>query len=200
LQIILVGQPELLEKLRRPELCQFAQRISVSYHLAPLTCAETLHYITHRLRVAGTTAPIFNDMAVGGIQYFSGGVPRLINSICDMAMVYAYADQVREVDLDHIFRVVGDRMSNGVSVFAGIGGPEDPVAVREITGLIRAAGEARATLPAPAVPEQEPAPEPAATRRRQLVANDLGNGYSSLAAQQAETRPSWFRRTFLRAN
>ena len=56
LQIILVGQPELLEKLRRPELCQFAQRISVSYHLAPLTCAETLHYITHRLRVAGATA------------------------------------------------------------------------------------------------------------------------------------------------
>ncbi|WP_374651111.1 ExeA family protein [Dongia sp.] len=203
LQIILVGQPQLLEKLRRPELCQFAQRISVSYHLTPLSCAETLHYIVHRLRIAGTTAPVFNDMAVGGIQYFAGGVPRLINSICDMAMVYAYADQKQEVDLDHVFRVVGDRMANGVAVFAGLGGPEDPTVIKEITGLIRAAGEARATLPPPAAETEQPEPMPSRMpRRAAFSANDFGGDFEgefgSLSMQRPQ-RPSWFRRTFLRA-
>lgn len=203
LQIILVGQPELLEKLRRPELCQFAQRISVSYHLAPLTCAETLHYITHRLRVAGATSPIFNDMAVGGIQYFSGGVPRIINSICDMSLVYGFADQKPEIDLDHVFRVVGDRMSNGVSSFAGVGGPDDPMVVKEITALIRAAADARMTLPP--LPEPEPpAPKPQVVmpQPRTRLSASYGDGQGELrsfAAHDAD-RPSWFRRTFLRAN
>ncbi|WP_374310922.1 ExeA family protein [Dongia sp.] len=201
LQIILVGQPELLEKLRSPELYQFAQRISVSYHLAPLSCAEALHYITHRLRVAGATAPIFNDMAVGGIQYFSGGVPRLINSICDMAMVYAYADQRSEIDLDHVFRVVGDRMANGVAVFAGIGGPEDPTVVKEITALIRIAAEARSSLPPVPLPALPPERVEAsrATRPLAAAANDISEDYRRIALPD-DIRRSWFRRTFLRTN
>lgn len=204
LQIVLVGQPQLLEKLRRPELCQFAQRISISYHLPPLSCGETLQYIAHRLRVAGASGEIFNDMAVGGIQYFSGGVPRLINSICDMAMVYAFADQKSEIDLDHVFRVVGDRMANGVSVFAGIGGPEDPTVIQEITALIRQASEARAAMPAARLaPEPVPAPDPAImpkhSRRRQMpAANDAELAFDRLAISSSH-RPSWFRRTFLRA-
>src|SRR6185436_5782467 len=91
LQIILVGQPELMKKLKGPRLCQFAQRISVHYHLSPLTYQESCAYITHRLAVAGTTEAVFDTWAMAAVYYFADGVPRLINSICDMAMVYAYA-------------------------------------------------------------------------------------------------------------
>lgn len=118
LQVALVGQPELLEKLKRPELRQFAQRINVSYHLSPLSSVETATYIRHRLRVAGAQQPIFTEMAIGGVHCFSGGVPRLINAICDMALVYAFADGKVEVDLDTVVRVIADRQATGVAPFA----------------------------------------------------------------------------------
>lgn len=114
LQIILVGQPELMEKLKRPELRQFAQRISVHYHLAPLTYSESCAYIRHRLSVAGATYEIFDTWAMAAVYYFADGVPRVMNSICDMAMVYAYAAGEQTVDVDTVFTVVQDREKNGV--------------------------------------------------------------------------------------
>lgn len=114
LQIILVGQPELMKKLRRPRLCQFAQRISVHYHLSPLTYQESCAYITHRLAVAGATDVIFDTWAMAASYYFADGVPRLINSICDMAMVYAYAAGEPIVSIDTVLSVVRDREKNGV--------------------------------------------------------------------------------------
>jgi type II secretory pathway predicted ATPase ExeA len=135
LQILLVGQPELLEKLKQPELRQFAQRIAVSHHLSPLSFAETRKYIGHRLAVAGATDPIFTEMAIGAIQYFSGGVPRLINSICDLCLVYAFADGVREVDEALVFRVITDRQLSGIAPFANTKAVDDP-AVREEISVI----------------------------------------------------------------
>jgi general secretion pathway protein A len=118
LQIALVGQPELLEKLQRPELRQFAQRISVHYHLMPLTYLESCGYIRHRLSVAGAKREIFDGQATGAIYYFSSGVPRVMNSICDMAMVYGYAAGRACIGLDLVLAVVRDREKHGVQVLA----------------------------------------------------------------------------------
>jgi general secretion pathway protein A len=90
LQIILIGQPELREMLDRNELRQLAQRITGRYHLCPLTQEETAAYVRHRLRVAGATSDIFTPAALREVQRRSGGVPRLINVLCDRALLGAY--------------------------------------------------------------------------------------------------------------
>jgi len=152
LQVILVGQPELLAKLRKPELRQFAQRVSLSYHLPPLTYLETRRYIRHRLEIAGSRRAIFSDMAIGIVHYFSGGVPRIINSICDMALVYGLGDDRPDIEIDLVQRVIGDRQASGVAPFARDAAPDDPAVVAEVTAMVREALELRA------VPEEEPAP------------------------------------------
>jgi len=91
LQIILIGQPELRELLARNELRQLAQRITGRYHLNPLSAEETTAYVRHRLRVAGATADIFNRLALAEIYRLSGGVPRVINVICDRALLGGYS-------------------------------------------------------------------------------------------------------------
>ena len=159
LQIILVGQPELLVKLKSPELAQFAQRISISYHLTPLSYLETRRYVRHRLEVAGAKRPIFSDTAIGAVQYFSGGVPRVVNSICDMSLVYGLADNKVDIDLDIVLRVIGDRQASGVSPFIRNERWDDPAVIPEITSMVREAMELRA-VPAedqgPGDPRNEP--------------------------------------------
>ena len=92
LQIVLVGQPEILEKINLPELRQLAQRISVNFRLEPLSFVETCHYIRHRIKVAGGQPDIFDLEACAAVYLFSDGIPRVINMICEMAMIYAYGD------------------------------------------------------------------------------------------------------------
>jgi general secretion pathway protein A len=91
LQIILIGQPELRELLGRNELRQLAQRITGRYHLNPLSQEETAAYVLHRLRVAGATTDIFAPGALGAVFRLSQGVPRVINVICDRALLGAYS-------------------------------------------------------------------------------------------------------------
>jgi len=91
LQIILIGQPELLSILKRKELRQLAQRITARYHLLPLSRRETYGYVRHRLLVAGRSDPIFTSPAMSEVYRLSRGVPRLINVICDRALLGAYA-------------------------------------------------------------------------------------------------------------
>jgi general secretion pathway protein A len=91
LQIILIGQPELLDLLNSRALKQLSQRITARYHLAPLTRRETHAYIQHRLLVAGRRDPIFTRHAMSLIFHLSRGVPRVINIICDRALLGAYA-------------------------------------------------------------------------------------------------------------
>src|SRR5580692_3309999 len=81
LQILLVGQPELRAKLSRPELRQFAQRVSVDFHLKPLNLQETHSYIRHRLTVAGGSDALFQPSAIAYIHKLSGGIPRLVNRL-----------------------------------------------------------------------------------------------------------------------
>ena len=98
LQIILLGQPELLEVLDRKELRQLAQRITARFHLDALTDQEVARYIRHRLDVAGCSSDIFRPAAVARICKLSGGVPRVINLICDRALLGAYSRDQRQVD------------------------------------------------------------------------------------------------------
>jgi general secretion pathway protein A len=97
LRIMLIGQPELIELLERPELRQLASRITARYHLTPLSVVETVQYIIHRLRVAGGAADLFTDTAMRRVHRYSRGVPRRINIICDRALLGAYAKGLRHV-------------------------------------------------------------------------------------------------------
>ncbi|MBU1190447.1 MAG: AAA family ATPase [Gammaproteobacteria bacterium] len=98
LQIILIGQPELQTLLARNELRQLAQRITARYHLGSLGREETRTYITHRLRVSGGHADLFTPQAMDEVHKLSTGVPRLINVICDRALLGAYVEDKRRVD------------------------------------------------------------------------------------------------------
>lgn len=93
LNVILVGQPELNEKLEMPELEQLLQRVRLRFHIGPLSEEETLHYIEHRLQVAGCgRKDVFGPDAVRMVYHYSGGVPRLINTLCDTSMICSFAD------------------------------------------------------------------------------------------------------------
>jgi type II secretory pathway predicted ATPase ExeA len=166
LQMVLVGQPELLQKLRSPELVQFAQRIAVSHHLAPLSYSETRRYILHRLAVAGASKPVFTEMAMGAVQYFSGGVPRLINSICDLALVYGFADGKSPVDEAMVLRVIADRQNSGIAPFARSDSPDDPSTLAEIGDLAEANREEETTERLDADSAADPGDNPAADTHR----------------------------------
>jgi type II secretory pathway predicted ATPase ExeA len=114
LQIMLIGQRELRETLRRPDLVQFAQRIGVDYHLEPLSAEETVDYIRHRCRTAGGNVELFSDQACQQVYGFTGGVPRLINLLCDTALVYGYAEQREKADATLIKDVALDKQKGGL--------------------------------------------------------------------------------------
>ena len=91
LQIILIGQPELREMLRRPQMRQMAQRIVARYHLQPLARPETTAYVIHRLSAAGSLAPLFPRHVLARVHGFTGGVPRMINLVCDRALLGTFS-------------------------------------------------------------------------------------------------------------
>ena len=108
LQLILVGQPELRANVHRPELSQFAQRVASSYHIDALTQEMVTGYIRHRLKVAGAKGPIFDDAACDLVYQASTGVPRLVNQLCDLAMVYAFTLDRHDVTRDVVQQVIDD--------------------------------------------------------------------------------------------
>lgn len=110
LQVILIGQPELIPLLDRPRLRQVAQRITARYHLMPLAESETGEYIRHRLRVAGNDQEIFLPAAVREVHKHSGGVPRLINIICDRALLGAYGSNSRVITGEMASKAAGESM------------------------------------------------------------------------------------------
>jgi len=109
LQIMLVGQPELKTKLQAPGLAQLAQRITVNYHLSRLTGEETKEYIAYRLEKAGGSSDIFISEAVDLIFESSGGIPRIINMLCDSAMVYGFGYELKRIDRKVIVQVLEDK-------------------------------------------------------------------------------------------
>ena len=110
IQIILVGQPQLKAKLEHPRLAQFKQRIAVYYHLYPLTKEEVQRYILHRLSLVSSNGlDIFSPGAVDLIYQHSGGIPRLINLICDSALLSGYIYETKSVGEEIVKAVVKER-------------------------------------------------------------------------------------------
>jgi general secretion pathway protein A len=109
LQTLLVGQPELRQKVALPELRQFAQRVAVDFHLQALSLPEAEAYIRHRLKVAGGNDEIFQPSAIKYIHRLSGGIPRIMNQLCDLSLVYAFAEHCSLVNAATVASVVQDR-------------------------------------------------------------------------------------------
>lgn len=114
LQIILVGQPQLRELLQKPELTQFMQRVSSEYNIEPLPPQDVKGYIMHRIGKAGSPVALFSDRAIQQIAEESRGIPRLVNILCDTALVYAFAKDAAFVDSRVIKHIVADRRTHGV--------------------------------------------------------------------------------------
>ena len=120
LQVILVGQPQLKEMLRSPELLQFAQRVSSDYHLRPLKPDDVVKYINYRLGAVGARTKLFSDAACRAIAEASGGIPRTINILCDTALVYGFASDKRQIDETLIYQVIEDKTEFGVLPISGL--------------------------------------------------------------------------------
>jgi general secretion pathway protein A len=114
LQTILIGQPELRATLRLQGLRQFAQRIVIDHHLEPLQSQETVAYIRHRLGIAGAVADLFTPEALELVHDCTGGVPRLVNIVCDTALLYGFSDQRASIGSDTVEQVIQDRVSGGL--------------------------------------------------------------------------------------
>ena len=172
LQIVLIGQPELRELLARNDLRQLAQRITGRYHLEPLSREETAQYIEHRLKVAGALGEVFDSGAKREVYRLSQGVPRLINVICDRALLGAYTTESRRVSRSMIRRaakeITGEDERRGWPRWAL---PAFSVAAAIVIafGILAMLDDRLATVDAAvepptvevaAVPEPEPEPEP----------------------------------------
>jgi general secretion pathway protein A len=115
LQLILVGQPLLRETLRRPDLLQFAQRVAVDYHLEPLDRDETAQYIQHRVTSAGGRDPgLFERDACAAVYQHTRGTPRLINLLCDTALVYGFAEGQAKIDAQLVQDAAWDKKKGGI--------------------------------------------------------------------------------------
>src|SRR5580704_13540392 len=128
LQIVLTGQPELEEKLKMPSLRQLRQRITLRCRTAPLSLEETFGYVAERLRIAGANGePIFSKEAIETVSLYSRGIPRVVNLLCEHALINAYVDHLRpvpahlveevarEFQLDEIEPILAAHGANGTS-------------------------------------------------------------------------------------
>jgi general secretion pathway protein A len=132
IQIVLVGQPNLLEVLARPELEQLRQRVTVRYHLRPLDPDETALYINHRLRKAAIGAPlVFSSEVTDLIGLASQGLPRRINVIADAVLLFGYGDDKHVIDADLVREVIGDLTAAGVLAAPAAQAPQ-PVAAAQV--------------------------------------------------------------------
>ncbi|NQX87057.1 MAG: AAA family ATPase [Halioglobus sp.] len=137
LQIILVGQPELLEKFHETGMSQLAQRVSAEYNLVPLDVFETMSYVRYRIDSVGGSEDLFDTAACLAVYYFSGGIPRIINTLCDGALVFAYGQHKEAVTLDIVLDVVRTKRIGGIHR-AGIDLPDRETVranIKEISGV-----------------------------------------------------------------
>ena len=198
LQIILIGQPELRELLARNDLRQLAQRITGRYHLEPLTREETEQYIEHRLKVAGALGEVFDAGAKRKVFSLSQGVPRLINVICDRALLGAYSQGSRIVNRRLIHRaaaeitgepelntgwrwtlpVTGVAVAAMLAIAATVWFDDNRQSVAEPVAVIAAP----VALESATISEPEPEPEEYVTLDEQLaVAIELSSSDTALA-------------------
>ncbi|MBI2384350.1 MAG: AAA family ATPase [Gammaproteobacteria bacterium] len=185
LRIMLVGQPELADLLARPDLRQLAQRITARYHLTPLSAQETVEYVRHRLGVAGGPADLFTPGALRQLHRHSRGIPRLVNILCDRALLGAYGQGTRQVTAALLHRaareVAGELSHKPVAAgLLGLGGWVDAALAAGIAIVLGAWLWPRQTPPAAepplvaaaAVPEAPPEPAPAPTLEQLLQSTE----------------------------
>lgn len=115
LQIIMLGQPELREILSRPDMQQLSQRITARYHMSPLSDREVGAYISHRLTIAGADTALFPDSVFETVYHFSHGIPRLINVICDRALLGSYVQGKDHVDKATLTEAAHEVLGNGAA-------------------------------------------------------------------------------------
>jgi general secretion pathway protein A len=114
LQLILIGQPQLKELLCRPNLMQFAQRVSSDFHLRPLPQTEVAKYINFRLAAVGSRVNLFTEGACKMVAEASHGVPRVINILCDTALVYGFSTGTSKIDRELMGLVIEDKRNYGI--------------------------------------------------------------------------------------
>lgn len=114
LQIVLAGQPQLKDKLREPQLLQFAQRVSSDFHLKPLVTNDVVRYINFRLQAVGCSYHLFTDDACRMIAGASRGIPRTINILCDTALVYGFAAEADQITSELVTLVIENKQEFGV--------------------------------------------------------------------------------------
>ena len=119
LQLVLVGQPELRDTIRRPDMRQFAQRVAASFHLPEMDLPTLRGYVTHRVQVAGGATGLFSAPALRLIHAVTGGVPRLVNQLCDLSLVDAFSRQRKTVSRVTVQRVLDDGVFFGPEIGAG---------------------------------------------------------------------------------
>src|ERR1700744_4235282 len=127
LQIVLTGQPELEEKLKLPQLRQLRQRITLRCRTAPLTLEETFGYMAERLRIAGANGePIFSKEAIQTTHMYSRGIPRVVNLLCEHALINAYVDSVRPVSAQLVEEVAREVQLDEIAPMGPVGftGPQ----------------------------------------------------------------------------
>jgi type II secretory pathway predicted ATPase ExeA len=131
LQLVLVGQPPLLNLLKQKELSQLVQRVSVGYHLKSLNIVETVQYIQYRLTNAGGNKDIFSHHACATIFYYSGGIPRIINALCDLALAYGYSLETPVIDTELVLEVI--RSKHEIGLFPALKEPnEEAIRARQL--------------------------------------------------------------------
>lgn len=131
LQLILLGQPQLKDMLQDPDMIQFSQRVSSDFHIRPMTNDETMAYIDHRMSVAGGSGGVFANDAKNIVFKASRGVPRVINILCDTALVYAFAIEAASVTAQIMELVLADKKQYGV--FQVEGAKDWPIPLQEVS-------------------------------------------------------------------
>ena len=122
LQIVLTGQPELEEKLKLPQLRQLRQRITLRCRTSPLSLEETFGYIAERLRIAGANGePVFSKEAIQTVNLYSRGIPRVVNLLCEHALINAYVDGLRPVPAHLVEEVAREFQLDEIAPIAGAG-------------------------------------------------------------------------------
>lgn len=113
LQILLMGQPELRERLEDYSLRQLRQRITIRYHLTPLTRQELTQYVQHRLTVSGGKGvPVFTPPAIWRVYHYSKGIPRLVNALCDKCLLAGFVRQTDKIDYGTVGRAINELEGN----------------------------------------------------------------------------------------
>jgi type II secretory pathway predicted ATPase ExeA len=175
LQVILLGQHQLRENLTNPALKQFAQRIALDYHLDGLSEMEVRQYIQHRLRHAGGNPDLFTESACSAVYRASSGIPRLINRLCDLCMVYGCTEERLSIDAELVNRVDEDQRMGRLLSGQEVAGQESRHASRGVNEApVAIAAQSASTRHAEPVHEKHPAAE------RSAATNNFINDMSSV--------------------